>query len=103
MPRPHIQGLWSGVTDGKLTDSKWRKGQDLAHKCSWREGEMWENADFECFLSSMGTLYYPECPGVINTKSMMRDDPPGADENTDENKLFYLHKFSSDGEMMWAF
>lgn len=51
----------------------------------------------------MGTLYNPECPGVINTKSKMRDDTLKADENTNENKLFYLHKHSSDGEMMWAF
>lgn len=61
------------------------------------------NADLKCFLSSMGTLYNPECPGVINTKSKMRDDTLKADENTNENKLFYLHKHSSDGEMMWAF
>ena len=27
LPTPHTQGLWSGITDGKLIDSKKDKGQ----------------------------------------------------------------------------
>lgn len=46
---------------------------------------------YTCFLSSMGTLYNPECPSVINTKSKMRDDVPKVDENTNENKLIFIY------------